>query len=100
MDLVEENYEIASVKLANYQQRISHGYNKGIKCQKFIPRDLVLRKVLGNNRDPTMRKLGTNSEGPYRVTSVAGIGAYQLEDLDERLVARPWNVFNLKKYYF
>ena len=100
LDLVEENREIISVKLANYQQRISHVYNKGIKFKEFIPGDLVLRKVLGNTRDPTMGKLGANSEGPYWVTSVVGIGAYCLEDLDERLVARPWNVFNLKKYYF
>ena len=100
LDLVEENCEVASVRLANYQQRISHGYNKGIKCQDFIPRDLVLRKVLGNTRDPTMGKLGPNWEGPYRVTSIAGTGAYRLEDLDERLVIRPWNVSNLKKYYF
>ena len=100
LDLVEENHEIISVKLANYQQRISHVYNKGIKFKEFIPGDLVLRKVLGNTRDPTMGKLGGNSKRPYRVTSVAGIGAYCLEDLDERLVARPWNVFNLKKYYF
>ena len=35
-----------------------------------------------------------------RALSIARVGAYQLEDLDERPVARPWNVFNLKKYYF
>lgn len=60
LDLVEENNKVASMRLANYQQRISHGYNKGIKCQDFIPRDLVLRKVLGNTRDPTMGKLVPN----------------------------------------
>ena len=47
-----------------------------------------------------MGKLGLTWEGPYRITSIAGVGAYRLEDLDERLVARPRNVFNLKKYYF
>ena len=62
--------------------------------------DLVLRKVLGNTRDLAMEKLGLTWEGPYRVTSVVGIGAFRLKDLDERLIARPWNVFNLKKYYF
>ena len=31
LDLIEENQEIASVKLANYQQSICQGYNKGIK---------------------------------------------------------------------
>lgn len=79
---------------------ISRGYNKCVKCRGFISGNLVLRKVLGNTRDPTMGNLGLNWEGPYRVISIAGTGAYQLEDLDERHVARPWNVSNLKKYYF
>ena len=47
-----------------------------------------------------MGKLGPTWEGPYRVTSIVRIGAYRLEDLDKRLVARPWNVFHLKKHYF
>jgi len=100
LDLIEESQDVASVRLANYQQRIYWGYNKGIKNREFIPGDLVLRKFLGNTRDPAMGKLGPTWEGPYRVTSITGIGAYRLEDLDERPVARPWNVFNLKKYYF
>ena len=60
LDLVEENHEVALAKLANYQQKISRKYNKGIKCREFILGDLVLRKVLGNMRDPTMGKLGPN----------------------------------------
>ena len=91
---------MAFVRLANYQQKICQRYNKGIKNKEFILGDLVLRKVLGNTLDPTMGKLGLTWEGPYRITSIAGVGAYRLEDLDERLVARPRNVFNLKKYYF
>ena len=55
----------------------------------------MLRKDLGNTKDPTMGKLGPNWEGPYRVTSIARVVAYQLEDLDEGPVAKPWNVFNL-----
>lgn len=58
----------------------------------------MLRKVLGNTRDLTMGKLSLTWEGPYRVTFITGARAYRLEDLDERLVARPWNVSNLNKY--
>lgn len=50
---IEESSEVALIKLANYQYRISRGYNKGVKCKKFISSDLVLRKLLGNTRDPT-----------------------------------------------
>lgn len=67
------------------QNRISRGYNKGVKCEEFIPSDLVLRKLLGNTRDLTWGKLGPNWEGPYRVTSI--MGTYHLEDLDERPIA-------------
>ena len=37
---------------------------------------------------------------PYRITLEAGIGAYFLEDLDEHVVPCPWNVINLKRYYY
>ena len=46
-----------------------------------------------------MGKLGLTWERPYKITSITGVGPYRLKDLDERPVARPWNVFNLK-YYF
>ena len=49
----------------------------------------MLRKVLGTTKNPTWRKLGPNWEGPYRITSLTSIGAYFLEDLDERVIPRP-----------
>ena len=61
-----------------------------------MPSDLVLRKVLGTAKNPVWEKLGPNWEEPYRITSVAGIGAYFLEDLDEHVIPRHWNVNNLK----
>ena len=48
----------------------------------------MLRKVLGNTRDPVMGKLGPTWEGPYRITSIAGVGAYWLKYLDEKPIAR------------
>lgn len=48
LDLVEENHDVALVRLTNYQQRISRGYNKGIRSREFIPGDMVLTKVLRN----------------------------------------------------
>ena len=71
-----------------------------VKLRPLAPRDLVLRKVLGNTKNPAWGKLGPNWEGPYRITSVAGIGAYYLEDLDEKTVLHPWNANNLKRYYY
>ena len=66
---------------------------------EFSARDLGLRKAVGNMRDTNVEKLAPTWEGPYRVTAIAGTGAYYLEDLDERPLPRPWNVHNLKKFY-
>ena len=60
----------------------------------------MLRKVLGTVKNPAWRKLGPNWEGLYYITSVVGIGAYYLEDLDENTVLRPWNVNSLRMYYY
>ena len=60
-----------------------------MKLRPLASRDLVLRKVLGTAKNPAWRKLGPNWEGSYRITSVAGIGAYHLEDLDENILPRP-----------
>ena len=51
LDLIEENCEVALVKLVNYQQRVNHGYNKGVKCREFIPGKTRtrLRRVFPDN---------------------------------------------------
>ena len=71
-----------------------------VKLRPLTVGDLVLRKVLGTEKNPAWGKLGPNWEGPYRITSVAGIGAYYLEDLEEKIVPHPWNVNNLRRYYY
>jgi len=89
LDIIEEMREVATVKLAHYYQRLKQRYDKGIKTRVFVSRDLVLRKVIGNMKNLAWGKLGPNWEGPYRVTSLAGIGAYHLDDLDENPLPRP-----------
>ena len=71
-----------------------------MKLRPLAPRDLVLRKVLGTAKNLAWKKIGPNWEGPYRITSMTGIGTYYLEDLDENVVPRPWNVNNLRMYYY
>ena len=57
----------------------------GVKVKPLVLGDLVLRKVVDTTRNPPWGKLGLNWEGPYRITSVAGICAYYLEDLMKTL---------------
>ena len=60
-----------------------------MKPRPLAPDNLVLRKVLSTTKNPTWGKLGPNWEGPYCITSMAGIGAYFLDDLDEHVIPRP-----------
>ena len=100
LDLIEERKEKAMVQLAYYQQKLKRGNDAKVKQRPLRPEDSVLRKVLGNAKIPAWEKFGPNWEGPYRITSIAGIEAYFLEDLDEHVIPRSWNVNNLKMYYY
>ena len=100
LDLIEEKRENAMVQLAYYQHKLKQGYDANVKLRPLTPGDLVLRKVVGIAKNPAWGKLGPNWEGPYRITSKAGIRVYFLEDLDEHVIPRHWNVNNLKRYYY
>ena len=100
LDLVEERKESAMVQLAYCQHKLKQGYNAKVKLRPLEPRDLVLRKVLGTAKNPAWGNLGPNWEGPYHITSLTGIRAYFLKDLDKHVIPRPWNVNNLRRYYY
>ena len=100
LDLIEEKREKAVIQLAYYHQNLKQGYDANVKFRPLAQEDIVLRKVIGASKNPSWGKLGPNWEGPYRITSVVEIGEYYLEDLDEKAVPRPWNVNNLKRYYY
>ena len=100
LDLIEEQRENVMVQLAYYQHKLKQGYDTNVKLRLLTPKDLVLRKVLWTTKNPAWGKLGPNWDGSYRITSVVGIDAYYLEDLDEKTVLHPWNVNNLKMYYY
>ena len=98
-DALEERREMVSVQLGDYQQKLAQGYNKKVRPREFMPGDLDLQKAVGSMKDHNAGKLALNWERPYRLTAMAGAGAYYLEDTKERPLLRPWNVCNLKKYY-
>ena len=100
LDLVDEQREAVMIQLAYYQQKLKQGYDTGMMTRPLAPSDLVLRKLMGIAKNPSLGKLGPNWEGSYRITSVAGIGAYFLEDLNENVIPHPWNVNNLQRYYY
>jgi len=99
LDSLEEYRESATIRLVEYQQKLARQYEKDVKSKEFSAKYLVLRKAMGNARDASAGKLAPNWEGPYRVTTIAGVRAYYLEDTDERPLPCPWNVQNLRRFY-
>ena len=75
---------LATIRLADYQQKLPLQYNKDMKKREFSAGDLVLRKAVGNVRDVSAKKLALNWEVPYRFTAIAGARAYYLENMEER----------------
>ena len=82
LDLVDEIRVVAEQRLARYQDHMAKYYNSRVRYRDFQVGDLILRKVMGTTRDPTLGKLGPNWEGPYRVMSWQRKGTYHLETLD------------------
>ena len=48
------------VKMAHYQQKLRQWYDKRVKVRPLVPRDLVLKKVVGTAKNPSWGKLGPN----------------------------------------
>ena len=99
LDLVDELRATAKQRLARYQDRMAKYYNSRVRHRDFQVGDLVLRKVMGTDRDPTQGKLGPNWEGPYRVASWQRKDTYHLETLEGQKLPHPWNTEHLRKYY-
>ena len=62
-----------------------------------MQRIFVLRKIVGNTKDPTNGKLNPNWERPYKIIKLAGKGAYHLEDYEGKQVLKLGNSNNLRK---
>ena len=60
LDLVNEVRATAKQRLAQYQDCMAKHYNSWVRHRDFQVRDLVLRKVMGTTRDPTLGKLSPN----------------------------------------
>ena len=65
LDLLEEYRDIATIRLAEYQQKFARRYNQDVRVREFNARDLVLRKAVGSMRDTNVGKLAQTWEGSY-----------------------------------
>ncbi|KAL0320128.1 UNVERIFIED_CONTAM: hypothetical protein Sradi_5274300 [Sesamum radiatum] len=96
LDLIEELRQKAFMRIQRYKNIMINSYNKRISSRSFQVGDLVLRRV--DTLKP-VGKLDPTWEKPYKDTSIIGKGAYELEDPKGRPLPKPWNIYNLKKYF-
>ncbi|GFS42838.1 hypothetical protein Acr_00g0081980 [Actinidia rufa] len=97
VDLAEERRDNALIRMVDYQKQLAKSFNQKVQRREFKVGNLVLRKVVGNTKDPTDSKLGPNYEGPCKITKLAGRSSYYLEDAEGKEVPRLWNSSNLRK---
>ncbi|GAV87748.1 hypothetical protein CFOL_v3_31174, partial [Cephalotus follicularis] len=76
LDLVEELRDKAVIRVAAYQQRVSHYYNNRVNPRPLREGDLVLRNTVITNPTGTRGKLAPNWEGPYKVKKVLRPGTF------------------------
>ena len=57
LDLLEECPKVATIRLAEYQQKLAQRYNRDVKTREFSAGDLVLQKAVGHMRDTNAGKL-------------------------------------------
>ena len=53
LDLIEEKREKAMIQLAYYHWKLKQGYDANVKLRPLALGDLVLRKILGNAKNPS-----------------------------------------------
>ncbi|KAD4585878.1 hypothetical protein E3N88_23479 [Mikania micrantha] len=99
LDTIDELRDIARIRMATYQQKIAKSYNKNIMIRIFQVGDLVLSKAFQNTTNPADGKLVPKWEGPYKIESEAGKGAYKLINMEGEPLPRSWNAIHLKLYF-
>nr|GEW82129.1 reverse transcriptase domain-containing protein [Tanacetum cinerariifolium] len=98
LDLLEERRERAAICEAKAKSKMIKYYNARVRGITFKPGDFVYRSNDASNAVADW-KLGAKWEGPYEVTEALGDGAYKLWSRDGTILARTWNIANLKRCY-
>ena len=60
VDLLEEIWERADLKVSCFKKRLVKYYNMRVQTRVFFPRDLVLRKIEASDPQKAVEKLAPN----------------------------------------
>ena len=99
LDELEERRAHTQIMNAAYQQRATRYYNSHVRVRRFALGDLVLKRVALGTKDKAAGSLADKCEGPYRITGIAGHGAYRIARKDTSELPRPCNAQYLKIFY-
>ncbi|XP_075092447.1 uncharacterized protein LOC142172679 [Nicotiana tabacum] len=97
---VEEQRDMAHIRMVAQKQQGERYYNKKAKVRPLRVGDYVLKAKTQVAKDPNEGKLGTNWDGPYKITATASKRAFQLETMERKLLQNNWNVARLKYFHF
>ncbi|XP_074370785.1 uncharacterized protein LOC141711948 [Apium graveolens] len=81
LDMIEETWEDAQIRITAYQQRTTRHYNSKVRARAFKVGDLVLARVMPNTKVVSHEVFGANWESPYKIKSVLWEGTYHLNDM-------------------
>ncbi|XP_070017879.1 uncharacterized protein [Nicotiana sylvestris] len=100
LDEVEERRDMAHVRMVAQKQQAERYYNKKAKVRLLKVGDYVLKAKIQAAKDPNEGKLGKNWDGPYKVTTTANKGAFQLETMEGKLLQNNWKLAHLEYFHF
>ncbi|XP_075106788.1 uncharacterized protein LOC142179810 [Nicotiana tabacum] len=86
LDEAEERRDMAYTRMIAQKQQAEHYYNKKEKIRPLKVADYVLKAKTQASKDPQEGKLGTNWDGPYKITATANKGSFQLETMEGKLL--------------
>ncbi|XP_075102020.1 uncharacterized protein LOC142177422 [Nicotiana tabacum] len=96
----EEKRDMAYIRMVAQKQQAERYYNKKAKIRLLKVGDYVLKAKTHASKDPRDGKLGTNWDGPYKITAEASKGSFQLETMEGKLLPSNWNTAHLKYLNF
>ena len=99
LELLDERREQVQQRTEEYQRKTASYYNKRVKPRSYVPRDLVLKKLLPARKNPAHGKVGPNWEGPYIIFRVVRPCNYELQTEEGKILQHTWNAEHLKHFY-
>ncbi|XP_075104084.1 uncharacterized protein LOC142178453 [Nicotiana tabacum] len=86
LDEVEERRDMEHIRMVAQKQQAERYYKKKAKVRPLRAGDYVLKAKMQAAKDPNEGKLGTNWDGPYKITATTSKGAFQLETMEGKLL--------------